>query len=372
LSQRCRHFEQVFSFLPGNWLYLGAVCREWQALYAGMEDQQVCSFRDHNNQLVTCSSKTTLYSAAVALPETARMPVAVECGMRVVPWFLLQRIAGLYADVQTIGALRGLGMQLGDDPVHAAARSGRLSILQHMLSEHKCPKPKDLSHDAARSGNISMLKWLRAESWCQFDQGTCAAAARGRHLAALQHLRSEGCEWDTERIACDAAGSGSIEVVESLRQQQGIEIDAGVMAAAALAGQTAMCEHLRNTGCGWNDAVCEQAGLYGNLDTLRWLREHGCPWDIEEVLINAATGGHPDIIRYVIEQRDVLVDAELLMRALNFAGARNELQAALALRLHGAQWPAVLGFTEHMYKQHWSDEMVEWARAVGCTSPEIE
>jgi hypothetical protein len=72
--------KQVFSFVPGHWLFLGAVCREWQALYAGMEDQQVCSLEEGNNKFVTCGPKTTLCSAAVASPETARL--AIMSGMR--------------------------------------------------------------------------------------------------------------------------------------------------------------------------------------------------------------------------------------------------------------------------------------------------
>jgi hypothetical protein len=263
-------------------------------------------------------------------------------------------------------------MQFGNDVVEAAARSGRLSILQHMLSEHKCPRPRHLSHYAARSGNIDMLKWLRTQSWCEFDHGTCAAAAKGSHLAALQHLRSTGCDWDAAHIACDAASSGSIELVEWLRQQQGIEIGAEVMAAAARTGQLAMCEHLRSTGCAWNDYVCAQAALYSHMSTLRWLREQGCPWDVEDILLASASEDCPLVIYYIMQQPDVLIGAELLTKALNYAGVRNQLQAALALVIHGAQWPAVLGHHEFTYKEYWFDETLAFARLLGCTSPEQE
>jgi hypothetical protein len=53
--------EQVFTFLPGHWLFLGAVGRAWEAVYTGMEDQQVCSVSLYdNNKLVTCCCKTTV------------------------------------------------------------------------------------------------------------------------------------------------------------------------------------------------------------------------------------------------------------------------------------------------------------------------
>jgi hypothetical protein len=57
--------RHVFTFLPGYWLFLGAVCNEWRAIYAGLADQQVHDFNlFFNNRYATCSSRTTLYSAA--------------------------------------------------------------------------------------------------------------------------------------------------------------------------------------------------------------------------------------------------------------------------------------------------------------------
>ena len=64
-------------------------------------------------------------------------------------------------------------MPLDDTVAEAAARSGRLDVLQHLLVEQQCPRSKLLSYHAARSGNISMLQWLRAERLCSFDNHTC-------------------------------------------------------------------------------------------------------------------------------------------------------------------------------------------------------
>jgi hypothetical protein len=59
--------QHVFTFLPGNYLYLGAVCSEWRAAYARTADQQVLSVGlDDSTKLVTCGTKTTLFSAVVA------------------------------------------------------------------------------------------------------------------------------------------------------------------------------------------------------------------------------------------------------------------------------------------------------------------
>jgi hypothetical protein len=192
------------------------------------------------------SAQTTLYSAAVASLQTAEL--ALACGLRITE--KLELAAGPHADIETLLFLQELGMPLSETLVKAAALSGRLQVLQHLLSQQHCPRPTEISYYAARSGSISMLNWLRAESWCVFDCETCGGAAAGGQLLALQHLRNEGCEWEHHCIAGHAASSGNIEVVEWLRQQPGVKFSADTLAWAVGAGQTAMCQHLRTECAG--------------------------------------------------------------------------------------------------------------------------
>jgi hypothetical protein len=363
--------QQVFSCLPGCWLFIGAVCKEWGIVYATMGQHRVqcVSVNRASCHWQTYRAKTTLCSAAMAAPKTIRM--AFECGLSLqADDEDLQLIAGLHASVETLKAVQEMGMQLSDIVVKAAARSGRLDILQHLLLEGLCAPPAGLSLWAAHSGSISMLKWLKAQSWCNFNFQTCAGAALGGQLAALQHLRIEGCDWSEGVIACHAATSGSIELVEWLRQQPGIQINAEVLAWAAGAGQTAMCAHLRSAGCDWDTAACTQALEAGHYDMLRWLREQGCPWSVSEICTCAASDGDVDILEYVIEQGEVL-NAELLTKALNAAGAHDELQAAQWLRQRGAHWPALQQYEVSVYlpAQEWCGDTLAWARAEGCNSP---
>jgi hypothetical protein len=363
--------RNVFTFLPGYWLFLGAVCREWEAIYAGMPDQYVLSTSfNYMPQRVTYGSRTTFYSAAVASLSTAML--AHSSGLEISENEQLHFIAGLYADKKTLAGLRELGMPLSETLIEAVAKSGRLNVLKHLLKQQQCPRPDNLSYHAALSGSISMLKWLRAKSWCTFGVATCAGAASGGHLAALKHLFSIGCDWDEMNIAWDAASSGSIEAVEWLRQEKGVVIDAGTLKAAAAAGQTALCAHLRSIGCPWSAALCDQAAmsaLCGNFDTLRWLRDNGCPWNVRHICIHAASLGDTALLDYVIEQGEVL-DAELLTFALNTAGEFSSLQVAQWLRQHGAEWPAVLGYDDATGQYNpWKADMIAWARAEGCSAP---
>jgi hypothetical protein len=128
-----------------------------------------------------------------------------------------------------------------------------------------------------------------------------------------------------------------------------------------------MCKYLRSIDCAWDAATCERATAGGHLDTLCWLRDNGCPWNVREVCTTAASGGFTNILDYVVEQGEVL-NAELLTDALNRASSNSKLPAAQWLRQRGAQWPAVLGCVEGDLPS-WSGESLAWARSEGCTAP---
>jgi hypothetical protein len=128
-----------------------------------------------------------------------------------------------------------------------------------------------------------------------------------------------------------------------------------------------MCEHLLVIGCVLDSRAHSEAALNGHIDTLRWLRERGCPWIVSEVCINAARYGFTDILEYILKQGDVL-DAELLTELLNDAGAFDQLPIVQWLRQHSASLPAALG-SGQCYFHRWGGESLAWARAQGCTSP---
>jgi hypothetical protein len=292
----------VFAFIPGHWLFLSAVCSEWRAIYANIGEQQAHSIGLYEpNKFVIYDSKTTLYSAAVASPETARLARSHGCGLQIhtmaqgCGWeaytnYRLKVIAGLHADVQTLTALHDLGMQLDDTVLDAVALSGRLHILQYLINEQLCDPVSDgVNFFAALGGNIHILEWLKTENLSRFCWFTCSGAVEGDQLAVVQYLRNQGCKWDESVIMCDAAGSDSITIVKWLQQHEGVEVDARTMAAAASKGQTAMCEYLLNIGCYWTDTAPTRAAEAGHFETLRWLRENGCPWDVRAVLSTQCT-----------------------------------------------------------------------------------
>jgi hypothetical protein len=75
------------------------------------------------------------------------------CGLALRKNDKLQAIAGRYADLDTLAALHELGMPLDCIMIRAVAVSGRLNILQHLITEWNCEICTSLSYYAARSGS---------------------------------------------------------------------------------------------------------------------------------------------------------------------------------------------------------------------------
>jgi hypothetical protein len=231
------------------------------------------------------------------------------------------------------------------------------------------PLTADLMCMAAYNADWRMLQYLRSEG-LDWNAEACATAADRGHLTLLKQLREHGCPWDADRIGPLAAYSGSVPLLQWL-QEQGIVFTATAVISAASKGYTAAVEHLRFAAqCDWSTDVCMAAAFTGQLDTLQWLREHGCPCEHRRVCTAAAHGGSVEVMAYMLQQQqlDAAAHTALLTEMLNFAGINGKLAAAQWLHAQGAAWPAVLHFAARP-QQQWSGAVLEWSRVAVCTSP---
>jgi hypothetical protein len=55
----------------------------------------------------------------------------------------------------------------------------------------------------------------------------------------------------------------------------------------------------RGQGCPWNVVLCTFAADNGHLEMLRWLREHGCPVDIDWCEDKATQQGHNPVLEWL-------------------------------------------------------------------------
>jgi hypothetical protein len=169
-----------------------------------------------------------------------------------------------------------------------AAKGGHLHVLQHVRSVAAPigPFPWDgrTLHDAALGGFLEVVQWAY-ENGCRWNsseeaQEICAAAAYSGSLDLLQYLRSLECPWS--RTTCHAAAlGGQLEVLRWADGQSCAWNLGTITYCAAAAGAPHVIEWARSQGHDneWDTYSFLVAGQNVRLDTIRWLRANGCPWD---------------------------------------------------------------------------------------------
>ena len=73
------------------------------------------------------------------------------------------------------------------------------------------------------------------------------------------------------------------------------------MERAAEGGDLDLMRWIHAHGCPWDDSVLFYALLHGHLDLCRWARSHGCSWDassMEGALAGVAERGQLDLLKY--------------------------------------------------------------------------
>jgi hypothetical protein len=336
----------VLSYVgPGHWPFIAAVSSLWRYLYSRLPDARKLVVqhpyvsweeRQRDGQPFFCTPQMTLYSSVFGSASRVRLAHAdgINCSTQ-----YYQHAAGMHAGIGALAAAHELGMRF----------------------------PTTVAEGAARCNTLSVLQYLHAEG-CPWHPTVCASLAKRGDFEALRWVRENGCVWYDFCIVSDAASSGNIEMTAWVKEQVRLPYRADSMSAAAGSCQTAMCQFLYAEQCPWSEYACLAAAYGGHVDTLRWLREQGCPWIEKDTAQRAAEGGSVDMMLY-LRQAGIEFDAELLKAMLNVAGAYNKLAAAQWLRQQGAEWPPVLLYRCYNTDLRWQGDTLQWAREEGCDPP---
>jgi hypothetical protein len=124
-----------------------------------------------------------------------------------------------------------------------------------------------------------------------------------------------------------------------------------------------MCRYLYTQQCPWNASSTREAATNGHVNLLDWFINNGCPWYARELCTCAASGGSVEVLTY-LQKQGLLTNTALLTELLDDAAWDNKLAAAKWLRAQGAEWP-----TRFIKWRPWSHEVLQWAKAAGCTTP---
>jgi hypothetical protein len=325
--------QNVLSYVgPGHCVFVAPVSKLWLRLYNKVESQQLTVEDEYEDYTVTCGPKMTLLSSVFESVSRVRLAY----------WYLhfttktFQLAAGKYADVATLKEAHSLGMKYTKATMTGAVKCNKLAEVQFLHSQG-CRWPSYMLEEAASDGHYELVRF-------------CS---------------QNGCHWlDPSLAPSFAAQSGSIALMAYLMQQpESIAgLDAVVLRVAAFKGHRPLCEFLRALLCPWDETVTRQAAAGGQLDTLRWLIDSGCPWTADGLRAAAGESGNIEVLSY-LQQQGLLTRTEHLTDALEFAGGHGQLAAAQWLRAQGADWPT--GSVCSM----WLGDVLEWATANGFTMP---
>ena len=108
-----------------------------------------------------------------------------------------------------------------------------------------------------------------------------------------------------------AAEAGDLDELKRLRGGRAWSImDEHTIEWAARCGQMESLKFAHENGCPWHVRVCREAAGAGHLECLKFARENGCPWDAT-TCATAAFWGHLECLKYAHENGCPIDVAEL-------------------------------------------------------------
>jgi hypothetical protein len=168
----------------------------------------------------------------------------------------------------------------------------------------------------------------------------------------------------TEAFLLEAAAIGELSALKFLHTEQGVPLPADISQFAAANDRMDVLRWLQELDFAFAEDTTTAAVPGGHAAILQWLLEQGSPPDEVDLCDTAAYCGRLNILAFLQEQ-GLLPARQELSDSLQIAGAQGHLAIALWLRQRGAEWPAILKYDDIP----WQGEVLEWARAEGCTAP---
>ena len=158
-------------------------------------------------------------------------------------------------------------------------------------------KQKELVARTGQSGpgrEVSRLA-LKTDLERKLDEDQPASADYIR-FCSKEEVPSEGAPMRAQRIMSLAAQRGYLTLLKELQEE--FKLDEYVFMHASAGGHMETLKWLRSEGCPWNEMACTRAAEGGHLETLKWLRSEGCPWDAY-ACAGAAGHGHLEILKWL-------------------------------------------------------------------------
>jgi hypothetical protein len=318
----------VFDFVgAGHSIYVTTVCKRWRKLYTNAARVQQAQQHVHDRR---CTTLISVFESLGRLhwARGAGLPLPFFTRFTRVPRELtkieksLCFSAGKYADIAILCELHKHGVPWISEVLAGAAASGSLEKLQcaHQLGFYwsSVVLQEALVAATTRGGTVETLQWLHEKAGGRISDSMRRLAVDATVSPVLRSFMQTVV---TERdAACDSVGA--LQLLQLRCMQKNVEMAPYTvthMRLAAEQGHLLMCMYLRSRQCPWDESVCEAATATDCADTLKWLHEHGCPWDLDRVCCAAASRGKTLVMEYLVHT--VKVPISDLRRAASQRGA---------------------------------------------------
>jgi hypothetical protein len=202
---------------------------------------------------------------------------------------------------------------------------------------------------------------LAADLLPKLDFVDLALLSRVNH-AAREAVKASGLpriggSADGPRVTIERFCGGSVSLFNWVVAKGATWEKTTTCSAAALFGNVELLRWLREHDCPWDEESCRRAAAFEHFETLKWLRQHHCPWD-EQTMGEAAYTGNMEMLSWLLEQ-GAPVDESVCADAAQVG----QLEALQWLRERGCPWDEEC-CNAAAESGHW--DVVMWARQHGC------
>ncbi|GFH48894.1 hypothetical protein CTEN210_05370 [Chaetoceros tenuissimus] len=227
-----------------------------------------------------------------------------------------------------------------------------------------------LARDEDRN-NVHVMKWIVEEK--QKRQDHCLIQALESHEALNIDVTVAEPSWNVFEVA---SLQGNLEVLERCHRNN-FQCESWALNYAIMNKDKERAletlKWLRRHGCPWDEEsqFCEQAARNNNLEALKWARSEGCPWD-EDTLVEAARIGNIAMLEYCLQNKCPL-DAKTCSWAMFNEDHHTALEVLKTLRKYYCPWGYSWEYRYSLVKSTCYEairsgnyEAMFWAKRNGC------
>ena len=309
--------------------------------------------------------------------------------LHILKWLILEKkeelpFGGEYlvSTFKALQYLQGMSHPMEEDPelkeslFSEAVKMGNIGMMEY-CHHNNCPLPFDIYPDALINDDkvvaLNTLRWLHQHNY-PLEASACAAAAKSDNLEALKWARDNYCPWDGRTFA-NSALNGNIEMIDYCIQND-CPVDTSACLYATRNDSDAKAletlKYLRQHSCPWDEDICGDAALYGNFSTLSWAKRNGCPFSVDS-FHKVLKCGQPSLIEDMLRDEeydfsDAAFREETFITALNtdtaLSNASLIIEKLKLLNKYGCHWNASTSRDAAIYGKL---RMLQWLRYKGCS-----